>query len=199
MKSRLKKYCTGIVLFTAAVLTGCLIPEKFTIKIDVQADASYAAKFSGTVVNPLAAVELAQKGKLAEKDELALKNDVASMSKNPDVKAVKYLGKGRYDLVLESKKAAGQPLKMLDIFNVRTTKDGIIEISSSPIDDKSKKQFAQLGIKIDGTLDVTLPKNADVISHNATSEPTFFGLFGTYSWKIGRVDQQPSIKFRLKK
>ncbi|MBX9724474.1 MAG: hypothetical protein K2X81_23895 [Candidatus Obscuribacterales bacterium] len=199
MESRLKKYLIGIVLLTTVILTGCLIPEKFTAKIDVQADASYAAKFSGAVVNPLAAVELAQKGKLAEKDELALKNDVASMSKNPDVKAVKYLGNGRYDLVLESRKAAGQPLKMLDIFNVRTTKDGIIEISSSPIDDKSKKQFAQLGIKIDGTLDVTLPKNAEVISHNATSEPTFFGLFGTYSWKIGRVDQQPSIKFRLKK
>lgn len=150
-------------------------------------------------MNPLAAVELAQKGKLAEKDELALKNDVASMSKNPDAKAVKYLGNGRYDLVLESKKAAGQPLRMLDIFNVRTTKDGIIEISSNPIDDKSKKQFAQLGIKIDGTLDVTLPKNAEVISHNAASQPTFFGLFGSYSWKIGRVDQQPSIKFRLKR
>lgn len=199
MKFHLKNCFVGAVLCATVALTGCLIPEKFTLKIDVQEDASYSAKFSGTVVNSLAALEIAQRGKLAENDERALKNEVNSMSKNPDVKAIKYLGNGRYDLILDSKRPAGKPLRMLDIFNVRTTKDGIIEINSSPIDNESKKQFAQLGIKIDGALDVVLPKNAEVISHNATSVPTFFGLFGTYSWKIGRVDQQPSIKFRLKK
>lgn len=87
---------------------------------------------------------------------------------------------------------------MLDIFTVSTDKNGIMTITSNEIKDKEKRDLEQIGIKIDGTLEVRLPKNAEVISQNATSTPTFFGMFGTYSWKIGRVDQRPVLKVKLK-
>jgi hypothetical protein len=51
---------------------------------------------------------------------------------------------------------------------------------------------------MDGTLEVSLPKNAEIISHNATSTPSFFGLLGGYSWKIGAVGDRPMMKVRIK-
>lgn len=74
----------------------------------------------------------------------------------------------------------------------------VITIASGEIDEKGKKQLAQLGIKLDGTLDITIPKNAEVLSHNATSTPSVFGLVGVYSWKIGSVEQRPIMKIRMK-
>jgi hypothetical protein len=99
---------------------------------------------------------------------------------------------------LESKRKSGQALDVLNIFTVRTGKDGVITIASGELDEKGKKQLTQLGIKLDGTLDITVPKNAEVLSHNATSTPSLFGLVGTYSWKIGSIEQRPVMKIRMK-
>jgi len=71
-------------------------------------------------------------------------------------------------------------------------------IASTKLDDKSKKDLSQLGIHIDGTLEVKLPKNVEILSQNATSTPSFFGMFGSYGWKIGGLDQRPVMKIRIK-
>lgn len=67
----------------------------------------------------------------------------------------------------------------MDIFSVTHGKDGVITIASPKRVAKGVQELSKLGIKIDGTLGVVLPKNATIISHNAASEPEFFGLFGT--------------------
>lgn len=186
-------------LFVTAILSGCLVPEKFAAKVDVQPDASYTFSYAGTMVNAFAALEMTKAGKLSANSDEQLKKEVASISKEPDVRSVSYKGNGRYELALESKKKPGQPFHAFSILNVSTDKDGVMTISSPELKDKDKKELDKLGMKIDGTLDVTIPKNAEVLSHNATSTPTFFGLFGTYTWKIGRVDQRPVMKLRFKK
>jgi hypothetical protein len=182
----------------AALLAGCLVPEKFAAKAGFQPDGSYTVSYVGTAVHGLAAMQLAKTGKLTAKDEAGLQGEVAKMQRNPDVRSVSYKGNGRYDLTLEAKRNKGQSLDLLNIAKVQTAKDGVVTISSAELNEKSRKELAQMGIKIDGTLDVTIPKNAEVISHNATGTPTFFGMFGTYSWKIGSLDQRPMMKFRLK-
>ncbi|MGZ5199209.1 MAG: hypothetical protein ACXWC4_05505 [Telluria sp.] len=183
---------------TAALLTGCLVPEKFAAKANFQPDGNYSFSFAGTVVHGMAAMQIAKTGKLTPKDDAALEHEVVSMKRNPDVQSVKYKGNGRYELTLDAKRKKGQALELLNIMNVRTGKDGVITISSAELNEKGKKDLSQLGIKVDGTLEVTIPKNAEVIAHNATGAPTFFGLIGTYSWKIGSVEQRPMMKFRLK-
>jgi hypothetical protein len=120
------------------------------------------------------------------------------LSKRPDVRRAIYKGNGRYELEIESKKKAGESFRMFDIFTVSTDKDGVMTIASNEIKEKAKRELEQIGISIDGTLEVRLPKNAEIISQNATSTPTFFGMFGTYSWKIGRIDQRPMLKVKLK-
>lgn len=182
----------------ATLLSGCLVPEKFTARADIHADGSYAVSYTGTAVHGLAAMQIAKTGKLSANDNTALEREVAKMKRNPDVQSVSYKGNGRYELALAANRGKGQSLDLLSILTVKTDKDGVITISSPKIDEKSKKELSQLGIKVDGTLAVTIPKNAEVIEHNATATPSFFGLVGTYTWKIGSVDQRPVMKIRLK-
>eukprot|EP01037_Dinobryon_pediforme_P019006 gene19006-19351_t len=192
-----RKTVTALIA-AAVLLTACLVPEKFTAKANFQPDGSYSFSYVGTVIHAMAAMQLAKVGKLAPKDEAALEREAADMKRNPDVQSVSYKGNGRYELTLQAKRNKGQALDLLSIVSIHTDKDGVTTISSAEVNEKGKKDLSQLGIKVDGTLEVTLPKNAEIISHNATSTPMLFGLVGAYSWKIGSVEQRPMMKFRLK-
>ena len=195
MKRKLPIFAT--VISCLALLSGCLVPERFSAKVEVEPDASYTFRYAGTAMHAVAAAQLKQTGSLSVKDQNDLKAEADKLSKTPDVRRAIYKGNGRYELEIESKKKTGQPLNMLDLFSVRTDKDGIMTISSVELKDKDKRELEKLGITIDGTMEVRLPKNAEVISHNATSTPTL-GIFGTYSWKIGRIDQRPMMKVKFK-
>ncbi len=181
-----------------ALLTACLLPEKFTAKVAVNPDASYTFHFTGTMVHVLAAAQMMKGGKLSDKDEQGLKAEAGKLSKNPDFRSASYKGNGRYELEMLSSKQAGQAFSM-DSFSVASDKEGLLTIAGKALDAKGKAQLSQLGIKMDGTLEVSLPKNAEIISHNATSTPSFFGLLGGYSWKIGSVNERPMMTVRIKK
>ena len=185
-----------ITLASVAALAGCLVPEKFTAKVDVEPDASYTFRYSGTVMHALAAAQIKQVGSLSPKDDAKLRAETERMTKDKDVRKADYKGSGRYDIEVESHKVAGQPLRMFDIFSVKTDKDGVMTVASSELKDKEKRDLMSLGIAIDGTLEVRVPKNAQVVSSNATSTPTLG--FGAYSWKIGQLDQRPEMKLKFK-
>lgn len=194
----MKKISTTLSLACLVLLTSCLIPERFSAKVDIQPDASYSFDYSGTAVHALAAMQIKKTGKLTEKDQQNLQKEADKFSKKPDVQKAIYKGDGRYELKFVSKKKAGESMNMFDIFTVSTDKNGIMTIASKEMKEKEQRELQELGISVDGTLEIRLPKNAEIISHNATSTPTFFGMLGTYSWKIGRLDQRPMMKIKLK-
>lgn len=194
----MKKLFSAASLSCVLLLSACLVPEKFSAKIDVQPDASYTFKYSGTAVSALAAAQIKKAGPLSEKDQSSLAKEADSLSRLADVKRAAYKGDGRYELEIESKKKPGASLRMLDIFSVSTDKSGVMTLASAEINDKTKRELGQIGIKIDGTLEISLPKNAEVLSHNATSSPKFFGMFGAYSWKVGSAEQRPMMKIKFK-
>lgn len=191
-----KPLLLAATIASTAILTGCLVPERFAAKLDVQSDAGYTFGYSGTAVHALAAMQIKKFGSLSEKDERGLKAEAEKMSKNADTKKVTYKSNGRYELEIEASRKAGQPLRMLDIFSVSTDKDGVMTIASKEINEKSKRELEQLGLTINGKLEVNLPKNVKIITQNATSTPTFG--FGSYSWSIGRIDQRPMMKIKFK-
>lgn len=191
-----KKLLTAVVA-SAVLLTACLIPESFKAKADFASNGDYTFSYDGSAVHAIAAAEEKKNGKLQLKDDEGLKAEAAKMKKDPMVQSAEYLGHGRYQLKLLAKKKAGENLRVMEIFSVTNSKDGVITISSPKLAAKDVQELLKLGIKIDGTLEVVLPKNATVISHNATSEPKLFGLFGTYSWKIGSLDQRPEMRIKL--
>jgi hypothetical protein len=185
-------------LLACSLLAACLVPEKFTAKIDVKSDAGYTVTLSGTMAHVLALAQKTKTGKIADKDEQALKAEADKLSKAPEFKKAVYIGDGRYEVAMVSNKAAGQPFKM-DTFAVQTDKDGVMTISAIEVKEKDMKMFSELGLKMDGVLEVSLPKNAEIISHNAMSTPSFFGLLGGYSWKIGSINARPMMKVKIKR
>lgn len=192
MKKHLLPACVSFFL-----LTSCLLPEKFTAKVVVNPDASYSFNFSGTMVYVMAAAQMVKAGKLSDKDEIGLKAEADKMAKNPDIRKATYKGNARYEIDMAVNKTAGQSYSM-DSFSVISEKDGTITIAGKEIREKDKTQLSQIGIKMDGVLEVSLPKNAEIISHNASSTPSFFGLMGGYSWKIGSINERPLMKVRIK-
>ena len=192
----MKRTAYGLIALLTLSLTGCLVPEKFVAKVEIQSDGGYSYRYTGTAVHALAAAQIKKTGSLSEKDDAGLKAEADKMAKGQDVRRAAYLGKGRYDLDIQGAKTSGQPVKVLQVLSVSTDKDGLITISSPELKGKEKTQLEELAIVVDGTLEVRLPKNAEVVSSNATSTPTL-GM-GGYTWKIGKVDQRPVMKVRLK-
>ncbi len=179
-----------------ALLSGCLIPERFTAKVTVQPDTSYTLRYSGTAMHAMAAAQLKQTGSLPAETEKGLSANAEAMKKDPDVRAADYKGKARFELEIESNKKPGKASELLGILSVRTDKDGVMTISSLEIKEKDKRELEKIGLSVDGTLEVKLPRNAEVVSSNATSSPTLG--FGSYKWKIGQIDQRPLMKIKFK-
>ena len=122
----------------------------------------------------------------------------ADPERNGEIGQPAYNGNARYDVSVEGRRQPGQPLDLLGVLRVHTGPDGVLTLQAGKLDDKEKASMAALGIKLDGTLSVTVPISAEVLSHNATSTPSFFGLIGTYSWKIGSLEQRPEMTIRFK-
>jgi hypothetical protein len=183
----------------ALAIAGCYVPEKFAAKIDFDQNSSYTYQFSGTVANIMAAMEIKQSGRLASKDDADLRNYASKIAREPQVKSASYIGSGRYAIEMGGKIQPYKPLDILGVLTVTTNKNGITTIASPELTADGKKQLESIGVTINGTLDVTLPRNAEVIYQNADSTPSFFGLFGSYSWKIGSINQRPIMQIRIKR
>jgi hypothetical protein len=184
-----------LFFFLLTSLTACLIPEKFTASFTVKPDGNYVYKYDGTATHLMAASAIKQKGSLSANEETAFKAEAEKASKSDGVRKASYLGGGRYELSLEKDLKIGQIFELMRIASVTKDKAGVFTIESAELKPKDKQGLSELGIKISGTMNVRLPSNAQVISHNADSTP---GLISKdYSWKIGGVDQKPVIKFKL--
>lgn len=180
----------------ATLLTGCLVPERFTAKVDVHPDASFSYRFEGTAIDAMGMLKLRKQGLLSEKDHQGMVDEAQKMSNEPDVQKAVYNGNARFTLEIAGQRVAGESLRLMDMFSVQTDQDGVMTIAAKPLTDKQKNDFSQLGIHVNGKLKVSVPRNAEVISHNASTTPTL-GL-GSYSWKIGGLGMRPEIKLRFK-
>ena len=182
----------------ALLLSGCLVPERFTATTAFQSDGSYQYAYAGSAVHTLAAGQMAKDQPLGPK-EAGMRMAQADPQRNGELRQAAYNGNARYDVVVEGRRQPGQALDLLGVLRVHTGPDGVLTLQAGKLDDKEKASMAALGIKLDGTLSVTVPISAEVISHNATSTPLFFGLLGTYSWKIDSLEQRPEMTIRFKK
>lgn len=196
----MKRIAFAILLSLSTLLSGCLFPEKFTAKVSINADGSYSTVFNGTVAHVPALMQAAAtKRPLNDKETAEMQSEAAKLAKEPNVKQANYVGNGRFNMTIEGKHKAGARTNLMDIIKVSTDKAGVITIGSTQLKDKDKAQLRELGLTVSGTLDVVLPRNAEIISSNTTSSPSLFGLLGTYSWKIGSIDDVPMMKIRLAK
>lgn len=177
-------------------LSGCLIPERFQATVTVKQDGSYNFKYDGTASHALAVAQSREKGGLSAKDEASLARAAEKDAKSPGVRKMKYLGGGRFELAIDRDE---QPNKLtsttLNLVQVTREKDGVMIVAASPLKKKDADELKAFGITMEGSVDVILPPGATVLSHNAADTP---GLFSkAYRWKIGKIDEKPTIKFKL--
>lgn len=184
-----------IIAAIAMALTGCLVPEKFNASVTVRPDGTYNYKYQGSAVHMLAAMEIKKGGSLNAKVEAQLKADADKAAKAPGVKKLVYEGSGRYQVSVDRDLAVGQRSAVLDILALTKSKDGIYTLSAAELRAKDRDGLMGLGIKVDGTVEVTLPSNAKVLTQNASATPGMFSK--AYSWKINGYDAKPALTFRL--
>lgn len=188
-----------LILMTAAatlLLTGCLIPEKFTSSVSFNEDGSYTTDFDGTVVYGLYLEQKATGGKISASDEKFIKNSFEEMGKEKGVKSVRYTGNGRGNITVIREAKPGEPTNLFDFIKVGKNRDGSYFVSTPILSKQNINELKQLNLNLNGKLDVILPKNAKILKSNADSGP---GLFSkAYSWKIENIDKAVQISFRLK-
>jgi hypothetical protein len=114
-----------VLIFAMAVcavaLSGCLFPEKFTTKANVNSDTSYHILMSGTAAYVPAVMQIASsKEPLSDKDERSLQLESEKMAQAEGIKKVSYVGNGRFDIQIDAAKKAGQPSNLFDFFRVST-------------------------------------------------------------------------------
>jgi hypothetical protein len=192
-----KKHTLLAALVATSVLTGCLVPEKFTASVTMKPDGSYNYKYDGTAKNILAVQAIKEKGPLSSKDEAKLKSDAEKGAKSKGIQKLNYLGEGRYELIVDQELALGQQAETMPLITVRKAKGDVITIAPMELKPKDREALNQMGIKMEGAVEVRLPSNAQVITHNASGTPGFFNK--AYSWKVGSLDQVPNITFKLGK
>jgi len=187
------------LLLLSLSLTGCWIPEKFTSRVVINNNGSYTFSYDGILTFWLA-LAAAKEGALSSQDEAAFKKEEEKIRKEPGFKKVSYISNGRYKVLVEREHKPGEQThfisRMQRIFSVVPKQDGTIEVSGFKLSEKDLAELKKIGAKVDGHLKVSVGRNVDVIKHNATSTPKFFGLFGDYEWHIKSPDVVPFIIVR---
>lgn len=196
-----KKLRSILLLTTTLLLSGCFFPQDYEADISFAGDGSYTFSYSGNLVNVLYRAAVLEGTKMNAADEKTLEDDAVRMSKDKDVKSIKYAGKGIYKLKFEKSIAAGKNHTFLDktskIFEVIHKKDGSIEIKSPKINPEEMKKLEKMDLKPSGEVSLKLPKGAVIEKQNADSTPTMG--FGSYKWKISDLSKQVSIIFKIPK
>lgn len=189
-----------MTLSACALLSACLVPEKFTATATFNPDGTYLYQFDGTVVHAMV-VMAEQKGPLSDRDRTQLQQDVKKFASTPGVKKFKTLSDSRYELSTEEvlpPEPRGMQGKSTDVFQVdnRELKTSrTLTVTGPRMSAKDRDGLKQLGIKLDGKVSVILPKGTKVLQHNASTEPGMFNK--AYQWKVTSVTDEPMIKFQL--
>lgn len=181
------------------VLSACLVPEKFTASYNFKPSGDFTYHYDGTakdVMTLMMQADAKQKNRpLPEKEIQGLRAEMQKLGKAPNVTNFKDLGDATYQLVYEKDFKVGQKQDVLPIAQISKDKSGVYTVSATPLKPKDAEQFKMLGVKLDGTVEVRLPSNAKVISHDANDTPGFFSK--AYGWKMNLGRQKMEIKFTL--
>lgn len=192
----LSKLSCVIAATACALLSGCLVPEKFDASISFNKDGTYVYRYSGTAANGNALRDMKMKGKLDAQAEEEVKAFAQELAKdNKEVKEIEYQGNARYRLETEETLRVGQKSSLIPLVKVLHGKGGTIVVASPRFREKDKAMLQDAGVKVEGTLKVTLPSGAKVVDQNADETPGWFSR--TYEWKIGKIDKAPRIEFRM--
>jgi hypothetical protein len=197
-----RKLCLVPAMLAAGLLTGCLVPETFQIKVDLDG-YKYHLTADGRIADARALAAIVKGQAITPQDEEAMATEAKATTDMPGFKHFEYVGQGRFDLAVDlagslerPDQAIGFPdtkaqKRSVNFISVERMEDGTIEVRSPKINTKMLQDLNQLGTKPTGALIVHTSEK--VIETNADDKPGFFGG-GDYSWNINSWDKSVFIK-----
>lgn len=192
----LKNFTVICLVGTSLALSGCLIPEKFEAKLTVSPDASTRFQYEGTVVHGLLAGGLKDKKKaISAQDEAKVVAEAKKSVGKDGITKLNYLKEARFALSIDQQLPPLKVNQALTMLVILKEKNGSYAVIGPDAKVKDLDDLKKMGLNIDGTVEVILPANAKVLSHNANSTPGVFSK--AYRWKVGLVAERPSIRFTL--
>jgi len=176
-----------------------LAPEQFEAKVAIRADGGYTYSYDGILIFAPALIQACRAGYLEPHMESRLA-DAAAQLRDEGFRSATYLGRGRYAVVLECSKLAGEPAyfpsREMKVFSIRPQPDGTIMIGGSRPDVTAPCQLLGSDAEIDGRLTVTLERGVEVLRHNAQSNISSPDHFEAYRWRIKSPDADPCMIVR---
>lgn len=184
------------------IISGCLAPEKFSASIRFDSAGTYFYRYAGTVADAGVLASMAEEGRLgtAAEDKLrALARDVNGLKDAPA--RFEYLGNARYSLDMEEHLRIGEESRFAPSLDIQHGENSTIVIgpaqSPSPASDGGEEIFEAIGLRPEGTLQITLPAGARVIMQNADSSTMGNGTEQVFEWKIGDLKKLPNMVFSM--
>lgn len=181
----------------ALTLTGCFSPLDFEAKVKVEESKDVSFTYRGKVIDHRLFSAFKQK-QTSSIDVEEHERRILSMvnKKGEALKKYDHLGNGIV-MVDYSNLDSIENYQKHQVTKINKNKDGSYTLTMKLQGDKALKIYDDARLKIDGNLEVELPKSAKVISHNADSEPSMFG--SVYKWKYTlETKHAPTISFLLK-
>jgi len=81
----------------------------------------------------------------------------------------------------------------MKFFVILPQADRTVTVTGARPSQEEIEQLNSIGAKMAGTLSVSVANGIQVVRHNADSEPTLFGLIGSYKWQIKSPNANPVI------
>lgn len=180
----------------AAVLTGCWIPEKFDATIDFKPNGGYTMVFDGILHHGMLLQAKNEGGKLPKDADKFLQAEADQLGRRKGVTTAKRVGDTKIDFKATHTAEQFQPGQPFDAIFLRKEPDGTYSVKALAANDRDRQAIKRLGMKLDGSLKITLPSNATVVETNATTKP---GTFSSgYKWNITQDTPAPLLRFKLK-
>lgn len=179
----------------AAVLTGCWIPEKFDATIDFKPNGGYTMAFDGTLHHGMLVQAKHEAGKLPKDADKFLQAEADQLSRRKGVTTAKRVGDTKIDFKATHTAAQFQAGQPFDAIFLRREPEGIYSVKALAANERDRQAMKRLGMKLDGSLKITLPSNATVVETNATTKPGTFS--SAYKWAITQDTPAPVLRFKL--
>jgi len=183
---------TFIARFAAALaltlsLASCYIPDGFQSELRLSRYGDWALTFEGDLIYAPILHDYAAGKITPENEEQRNQNIYKDLVRDPAIKDIKRVGKGRFHVSYERMGRLGKvqltALLRRDarLLALKSAEDGTISITGNGVKPSDAQRMAELGINMRGEFRITT--DAMVLRHNA-NEVRPFGQYKVYIWKI---------------
>jgi len=183
----MRKYLRPLVLLLLLPLASCYIPDKFRGELRLSRYGDYAITYEGDLIYAPIMHDYAGGRITPENEEEKNNNIYKDLVRDPAIKDLKRVGKGRVHIKYERMGRLGKVQltaflrRDARLLSMKSNEDGSIIIDANGVKPGDAQRMAELGITMEGEFRITT--DANVLKHNAT-EVRPYGQYQVYVWKM---------------